>query len=218
MTYHRRERSRLPREHAVDEHEARDRFEEVKQRDAARYRCQAEYSREKNDQQQPPPEDGHRIPGQRRAHDGVVEDRAAAHAGDDPCGQAQQQCEDDGAQRQLDGGRKQGEELLEHRLAGNDRLAEIALQHAADVNPVLLEQRLVESVLGTQQGVAFGVETAFTDEDLDGIPRDQPDHGEGEQRDADESRNHEAHAGKQEAKQEREPSTERGALRPSRSV
>ena len=93
------------------------------------------------------------------------------HRGDDPGGQAEHEGEDDGAERKLDRGGKEGEELGEHRLLRDHRLAEIALQHPGDVDPVLHQDRPVEAVLLAQLLVPGGVDAALARQGLD---RDRP--------------------------------------------
>ncbi len=133
--------------------EAGDRLDEVLDGDAAGHRRPAELHREQQDQQQPPPEDRHRIAGERRAHDAVVEHRVATHRRQHAGGNADDQREHDRAQRELDGGRKQRGELAQHRLLRDHRLAEVAAQDAPDVDAVLDQHRPVEAVLLQQRGV-----------------------------------------------------------------
>ena len=101
--------------------------------------------------------------------------------------------------RELDGRRKQREELLQHRLLRDHRLAEVAVQHAADVDAVLHEHRAVEPVFLEQLRVALGVDAALAGHRLDRVARHQADQEEREQRHADERRDDETQPGQQEA-------------------
>ena len=143
------------------------------------------------------PETG--VAGQRRAHHRVVENRSTAHASKNSGGQPHHDGKQHRANGELHGGGKEGEELLNDRLPGDYGFAQITFEHVHDINPVLLKQRLVEPELGAKLRVALRVEPALPDQQLDGIPRDKSDHCEREQRDADKGRNHESHAGEDEA-------------------
>ncbi len=103
-----------------------------------------------------PPEDRHRVAGERGAHQDVVEDRAASDASDDASRQPDGERDQQGAERQLDGRREQGQELRQYRLAGDDRLAEIAMGEVVEIDEVLLPERLVEAELGEELGVPLG--------------------------------------------------------------
>ena len=183
----------------VDQQEAGDRLDEILHGDAARDRRPAELHREQQDQQQAPPEDRHRIAGERDAHHAVVEDRVAPHRRDDAGRQAEDEREQDRAERELDGRRKQRREFRDHRLMRDDRVAEIALQHAADVDAVLHEHRLVEAVLLAQLRMPDRIDAALAGHGLDRIAGNEADQDEGEQRDPDEGRNDEADPGEDEA-------------------
>src|SRR5690606_15703772 len=73
---------------------------------------------------------------------------------------------------------EQVEELLEDRLARDDRAAEVALHEVAEEEQVLLPERLVEAELLLQLGVALRRQAALADEQLDRVTRDQPDQRE----------------------------------------
>ncbi len=120
----------LPREQAVDEHEAGHRLEEEKERNATRYRGPAENAGKEDDEQKAPPEDRHGITDERAAHHGVIEDRPALHRGDDAGRDAERYGEDHGADRQFQSGREQGEELRGTPASGDQRLPQIAMQCA----------------------------------------------------------------------------------------
>ena len=181
------------------EQEAGHRVDEVPDGDASRHGRPAELHREEQDQEQTPPEDRHRIAGERHAHDAVVEHRVAAHRGEHAGGNADDEREQDGADGELDRRREQRGELAQHGLLRDHRLAEVALQHAADVDAVLDEHRPVEPVLLEQRRVARGVDAALARHGLDRIARHDPDEEEREQRHAEKGRDDEADAGEQKA-------------------
>ena len=83
--------------------------------------------------------------------------------------------------RELD---RRREERLEFRAAparGDDRSAEIAVQHAAEIDAVLHQHRPVEAELVAQALVALRVDAALAGQRLDRIAGDQTDEEEGEQ-------------------------------------
>ena len=193
---HRRlERALLAGQQRVDREEAGDRLDVVPDVDAAGHRRPAELHREQQDQQQAPPEDRHRVAGERHAHHAVVEHRVAAHRGDDAGGNADHEREQDRAQRELDRRGKQRQELVQHRRLRDHRLAEVAVQHAADVDAVLHEHRPVEAVLLEQLRVPRGVDAALARHRFDRIARHEADQEEREQRHPDEGRDDELTAG-----------------------
>ncbi len=144
----------------------------------------------------------------------MVEHGAAAHARDDAGGQTDDEGEQQREQRQLNRGRKQDEELVDNRLLRDDGLAEVALEHALDVDPVLLEQRFVEAELRSERGMTLRVQSAFADQQLNRIARYQANHRESEQGDPDEGRGHEAEAREDETQQQRVPSRREGRNAP----
>ena len=79
--------------------------------DAPRHRRPAELHREEQDQQQRPPEDRHRVAGQRDAHHRVVGDGVALDRRDDAGRQADDQREQHREERELDRRRKQRQEF-----------------------------------------------------------------------------------------------------------
>ena len=154
---HRRPESALVADQQrVDRQEAGDRLDEVLHLDAARHRRPAQLDGEEQDQQQPPPEDRHRIAGQRDAHHAVVEHRVAAHGRDHPGGNADDQRESDGADGKLDGGREQREEFPRDGLLRDHRLAQVTVQDASDVDAVLHEHGPVQPELLAQRLVTPG--------------------------------------------------------------
>ena len=146
------------------------------------------------DQQQPPPEDGHRVPGEGYAHHRVVEHRSALYPGDDPGGQSDDDGKKHGEQGQLDGGRKQGHELNEHRFFGDDRFAQVAVKDALDIFGILDRQGLVQAQLRFQFGVALGVDAPFAGHEHHRVAGDQMDQGKGEQGHADKGGDHHCQA------------------------
>ena len=100
---------------------------------------------------------------------------------------------------ELDRRREQRGELAQHRLLRDHRLAEVAVEHAADVDAVLDEHRPVEPVFLEQRRVPRGVDAALARHGLDRIARHDPDQEEREQRHADEGRDDEADSAQQEA-------------------
>ena len=179
--------------------EAGHRLEVILHRDAPGHRRPAQLHREQQDQQQAPPEDRHRVTGERAHHHAVVEHRIAAYRGEHAGRDADHQREHDRAQRELDGGREQGQELVQHGRLRDHRLAQVAVQQAADVDAVLHQHRLVQPVLVHQRCVACRVDAALAGQCLDRVARHQPDQEEREQRHADEGRDDEAEAGQDES-------------------
>ena len=78
---------------------------------------------------------------------------------------------------------------------GNDGLAQITLQHPADVAAVLHDHRLIQSVFGQQSGVACGVYSALAGQGLNRVTRDQSDQKKRQQRHAEKSRNDQTQSG-----------------------
>ena len=91
-------------------------------------------------------------PGQRGADREGVEPAAGALGGPVAERDAHHDGEDQRRDGQLEGGREALDERLQHGLAGARRAAEVALQQLRGVDQVLLEQRLVEAVLGVHRG------------------------------------------------------------------
>ena len=122
----------------------------------------------------------------------------AFDGGNDPGRDPQQQREQDGADRQLDRGREQRQKLADHRLLRDDGLAQVTVQHAADVDAVLNDHRPVEAVFLAELLVAHGVDTALARHRLDGVAGNQPDQEERQQRHPEESRDDQRQAGQEE--------------------
>ena len=100
-----------------------------------------------------------------------------------------------GDERQLDRGGEQGHELAKDRLAGHDRVAEIALQQAAQIGQVLLPDRLVEAEADLQLRVPHGIDAALADQKLDRIARDHVDQPERDDGHPEEGRDQDAETG-----------------------
>ncbi len=101
--------------------------------------------------------------------------------------------------RELDGRRKERANSLSDRLLRDHRLAEVAVQHAADVDPVLDEHRPVQTVLLEQRRVPRGIDAPLAGHGLDRVAGHDADQGEREQRHPDERRNDEAEPGEEKA-------------------
>jgi hypothetical protein len=116
----------------------------------------------------------------------MIENRVALDRRDDPRGNADDEREQDRAQRKLDRRGEERDELVQDGRLRDHRLAEIAVQHARDVDAVLHEHRLVEPVLLQERLVAHRIDAALAGHRLDRIARHQADEEKGEQRHADE--------------------------------
>src|SRR6185436_6729969 len=128
-----------------------------------------------DDEQQAPPEDGHGVADKGGAHQALVDPCAAAGGGPDAGGYADDDGEDDRAERELEGRGEEFQELADDRRMGRDRLAEVAMQHVPDVAEVLLPQRLVEAELYLQLLVALGGDAVLAGEGEDGIAGEDAD-------------------------------------------
>ena len=134
---------------AVDQVEAGDgrrrRIEDVEPPE--RRRRPAELEVEHVDQQQAGEE--HRQRHTRGCDDpaGVVDERALLHGGEDAERHRDQHRDDEAHQGQLRRGGQARGDIVEHRLAGGERLAEIAMGEVDDIAHELLGQRLVEAEL-----------------------------------------------------------------------
>ena len=104
--------------------------------------------------------------------------------------------------RQFDRRRKQRQELLQHRGLRDDRLAQVAVQHAADVDAVLHQHRPVQAVFLEQRGVPRRVDAALAGQGLDRIARHQSNQQECHQRHAQKDGHDQAQAGQDEAQQD----------------
>src|SRR4051812_28343251 len=75
---------------------------------------------------------------------------------------------------------------------GDDRAAEVAMHQPRQIETVLDQHRLIETIVLAQLREAGRIDAAFTRHRLDRIAGDQPDQHEHEQRDPDEGRDNEA--------------------------
>ena len=109
------------------------------------------------DQDQADEEHRHGHARHRDRHDQAVDHAAALHRRQGAERQAERHGDQHGAHHQLDG-RADGEaELLGHHLVGDDRAAEIAAQHAADILDELDGDRPVEPELEADGGDGVGL-------------------------------------------------------------
>ena len=165
-------------EQAVEGHEAGDRAQEDAEFHPPRHRRPVQGAGEQDDQQQAPPEDRHRIAGERHPHRQLVEPRTALDCGEDAGRDAEGDGEDQREGRQFEGGGEQRQEVDDHRSLGRQRHPEIALQDLADVIEVLLPDRLVEAELFLEDLVALRRDPVLTGHRQDGIAGQQPDERE----------------------------------------
>ena len=100
------------------------------------------------DEQQPGEEDRQRHAGRRHDPAEMVDPGALLHRRQHAQRNGDDDGQDQGEQRELGRGRQAGGDLGHHRLAGGERVAEIAVQQIADIGDELLGQRLVEAELG----------------------------------------------------------------------
>ncbi len=147
---------------------------------------------------------GIEIADQRRAHDRLVEQRAALDGGEDAGRNAEHDGEDDGAERQLERRREQLEELRRAPASlVDDRGAEIAVQDAPEIVEILDDDRPVVAELVRDLGVALGRHDALARHQRDRIARQQADEGEGDDRDPDEGRDQDGKPSEEESKHAR---------------
>ncbi len=193
------ERSLVLRQQRVDQQKARGGLDEVLHRQPAGDRRPAQLYREQQDQQQTPPENRHGVTREGHSHDAVVEYRVSLHRRQDAGRYADQQREQDRADGQFDGGRKQREELAQHGLLGDQRFAQVALEHADDIDAVLHHNGLVQAVFLEQLGMAHRIDAAFARHGFNRVSRHHADQEEGQQRHPQESGNDQAQTGKDKA-------------------
>ncbi len=191
--------ARLARAQRVQDHEARRHGHVVLDGDAPRNGRPSELHREEQDQQQRPPEDRHRVAGQRDTHDRVVGDGIALERREHARGHADQRRQQHRAQRELDGRREQRRELLQHRLVRSERRAQVAAQDVADVVAILHRQRAVEPELVQQARAPRRIHPPLAGKVLDRVAGDEVDQRERQQRHADERGNDQRDAAQQEA-------------------
>ena len=195
------QRTGLARQPGIDGHETGDRLEVVlDQVDAPRHRRQTPTLADEHDQQQAPPEDRHRIAGDRESHQRLVVQAAATRGCDGAGGQPDQHREQHRGERQLDRGREQRSELGEHLLIGGQRHAEVAVQQLPHVVEELLPHRLVEPQFMPKLRQALRRDAALAYTHFDRITRHQADRHEGDEHQRDERRDRQRQAAQQESK------------------
>ena len=118
---------------------------EVLESPATRGRQHIELDREDQDEHDPEPEGGHRLPEQRHDRGDVVDGRVPAHGGHHAGGNGQEQRDEERRSRQLEGRRQALEDERKGGLAVAHGLAEIAAEGAAEESPVLDDERIVEA-------------------------------------------------------------------------
>ena len=186
-------------EQRVDGHESGDAVEIIVQRDAPGDRRPAEIEGEGEDQHQAPDEDRQGIARHGHAHDHMVEGRIALHPRQHAGGKAEDDREEHGADRELERRREEVEELRQDRAMGDQRDAEIAVQHIADIVGELDIKRAVEAHLMQQLGMACGCDSPLAHPDLHRIARDEMDQDESQEDDPEEGRDDQAEAGEDES-------------------
>src|SRR5258708_7159937 len=80
----------------------------------------------------------------------------------------------------------------------DDRAAEVTAEEPRQVETVLHQDRLIETVIFDQLRVSDRVDPALARHGLDRVAGNEPDQNEDQQRDSDEGRNHEAGTGEDE--------------------
>ena len=195
----RKESLGFARHQRVEQQKAGHRLDVVHHVQAPRHWRPSQVDREEHDQQQPPPENRHGVASEGDRHDTVVKPRIAFHGGNDAGRNAQQQRKRNGADRQFDGGRKQRQKFVHHRHLGDDGLAQVTLQHAANVDAVLRQHRLVQAVFHQQRSVARGVDAALAGHGFNRVARHQADQEKRQQRHAKEGGNEQADTGQEES-------------------
>ncbi len=143
---------------------------------------------EEHDEQKSPPEDRHRIAGERHAHEHVIIGRAALHSGDRAGRDADADGEDQGAEGKLERRREERRELGQHLLVGDHGCAEIAVKQPPDIVEELLPNRLIEPELMAELGETLRRYAVLADPHLHRISRHQPDRDEGHEHQRHESR------------------------------
>ena len=139
----------LAGDQAVDGDQAGDRRHDVVVGDveAPRTLDPAELGVEQQQPDQPEPEHRHRIAEQRAEADHLVLPAPAMGGGDHAERHAEHHADEQRQEGQLDGGGKDAGHVLEHRVRGDQRDAEIAMQHFLQIAPVLHRDRQVDADL-----------------------------------------------------------------------
>jgi len=103
----------------------------------------AEIGVEHQQRDHPGPEDRHRVPHQADHADQLVGPAVLVDRCDHSERRAEAGADEDGEGGELDGGRQHPGDILQHRLAGADRSAEVQRHHVAQVKQELLPHGLV---------------------------------------------------------------------------
>ena len=120
----------------------------------------------------------------------VVHPRPVPHCGGDPERHGEHDGEQHRDEGELEGRHEARHEVGQHRLVGDERIPEVAVQHAGDVADVLLPQRVVEpGLLGDPLAHLGARERAH--HEVDRIAGDDPGQRERDDRHAEEDRNQE---------------------------
>ncbi len=175
----------LPGEDRIDQDHAGDRGHHalVEDADPARAADPAENAVEYQKPDEAEPEDRHRVADQRHDAGDLVDPAAATDRGDD----AQRDPDHDTDQRSQRGKfKRRGEDpadVVDHRVRGQERDAEIAVNHVAQVIEKLHQDRLVEAHLVKDRVIGlFG--GALADHGKHGVLRHQPANDEGHEQKA----------------------------------
>mmetsp|Transcript_59387 Transcript_59387/g.140251 ORF Transcript_59387/g.140251 Transcript_59387/m.140251 type:complete len:343 (-) Transcript_59387:286-1314(-) len=183
----------------VDQHEAGHALWVELDADAAAHRRPAQLHAEEHDEDQPPPEHRHRVTHRRQAHHALVQQRAALQPGAHAQQQAQAHRKDQRRRGQLHRRREEGGELVAHRLAAHQALAQVAVQQLRHIVQVLHRQRLVQAHALDQRGMGLGVQPALAHHHFDRVAGHEADQTEGDDRDADQRRHQRGQAFEHEA-------------------
>ena len=116
----------------------------------------------------------------------MVKNRTALDTGNHTGRDSEHNGENQGKKGKLHGGGEQRDKLLEYRLLGDDRIAQIPMKHTPNIPSILNQDRFVQSQLRPQDGVTFRGDPALAGNQYHRISGDQMDQGKGQQRNADE--------------------------------
>ena len=106
----------------------------------------AEFDRKRHDEQQADPESRHAEAEHGQAHDEFRRDRIGLVAGPQPERNSEQVAIIIAAERELERRREAGEDQAHDGKAIDERFAEVAAQHVAHEDEILLDQRAVEAI------------------------------------------------------------------------
>ena len=135
----------LIRKKGIDQHKTGHGLEiEFDHVDPPRNRGQAPTFGDKHDQQQTPPEDGHRETSHSGTHQGVIEPAPPFDSSDNARRNTNDDREQHSRESQFERCREQGEKFCQHLFACRERCAEIAMQQLPDIIDELLPHRLIK--------------------------------------------------------------------------